>query len=56
MKKECLRRMRLVSGPKLSVKNKVQATGSLAVPALPSRIYKTGGICRQQGSSTNTNC
>jgi hypothetical protein len=58
MKKEYLRRLRLVSGPKLSVKNKIQATGSLAVAALRGRIYKIGGtlVCRQQGRSSNTNC
>jgi len=34
LKKEYLRRLRLVLGTELSVKNKIQATGSLAVPVL----------------------
>jgi hypothetical protein len=43
VKKVHLRSLRLVSGPKLSVKNKIQATGSLAVPALRSRNAKLVG-------------
>ena len=34
LKKEYLRRLRLVSGTELNAKNKIQAIGSLAVPAL----------------------
>jgi hypothetical protein len=34
LKKEYLRRLRLVMGTELSVKNKIQAIGSLAVPVL----------------------
>ena len=34
MKKEYLRRLRLVLGTELSAKNKIQAIGSLAVPVL----------------------
>jgi hypothetical protein len=34
LKEECLRRPRLVYGTELSAKNKIQAIGSLAVPAL----------------------
>ena len=34
LKKEYLRRSRLVLGTELSAKNKIQATGSLAVPVL----------------------
>jgi hypothetical protein len=34
LKKEYLRRLRLVLGTKLSGKNKIQAIGSLAVPVL----------------------
>ena len=34
MKKEYLRRLRLVLGTELCAKNKIQATGSLAVPVL----------------------
>jgi hypothetical protein len=34
LKKECLRRLRLVLGTELSAKNKIQATGLLAVPVL----------------------
>ena len=34
LKKEYLRRLRLVLGTELSAKNKIQATGSLAVPVL----------------------
>ena len=34
LKKEYLRRLRLVLGTELSVKNKIQAIGSLAVPVL----------------------
>jgi uncharacterized protein YicC (UPF0701 family) len=39
LKKEYLRRLRLVLGTELSVKNKIQAIGSLAVPVL---IYSFG--------------
>ena len=34
LKKEYLRRMRLVSGTELSAKNKIQALGSLEIPVL----------------------
>ena len=34
LKKEYLRRLRLVLGTELSTKNKIQATGSLAIPVL----------------------
>ena len=34
LKKECLRRLRLVLGTEFSAKNKIQAIGSLAVPEL----------------------
>ena len=34
LKKEYLRRLRLVFGTELSAKNKIQAIGSLAVPVL----------------------
>jgi len=34
LKKEYLRRLRLVLGTELSAKNKIQAVGSLAVPVL----------------------
>ena len=34
LKKEYFRRLRLVLGTELSTKNKIQATGSLAVPVL----------------------
>jgi len=34
LKKEYLRRLRLVLGTELSAKNKIQAIGSLAVPVL----------------------
>ena len=34
LKKEYLQRLRLVLGTELSPKNKIQATGSLAVPVL----------------------
>jgi hypothetical protein len=34
LKKEYLRRLRLVLGTELSAKNKIQAIGSLAIPKL----------------------
>ena len=46
LKKEYLRRMRLVLCTELSAKNKIQATGSLAVPVLR---YSFGIVdCHQQ--------
>ena len=46
LKKEYLRRLRLVLGTELSAKNNIQATGSLAVPVLR---YSFGIInCHQE--------
>ena len=43
LKKEYLRRLRLVLGTELSAKNKIQAIGSLTVPLLTSR-YSFGVV------------
>ena len=49
LKKEYLRRLRLVLGTELSAKNKIQATGSLAVPVV---IYSFGIVNWQREPQT----